>query len=698
MTDLARSRHALVFPVLVATIVAIFLSGRVSDARPAGPSNEHRRIALAVSKLMERQHLSRRKLDDEISRRCMKGFLKGLDPRKLFFYQGDIDEFMVNQNHLDDLFKRGNIQFAHAVFARFLGRVEDRIARADKILDEPHDFTVDEELVIDFDAATYPRTQQESDERWRKRVKFDLLRETTSDVEMEDAIKKLRKRYAYLKRSWDQTNSDELLERYLSAMTSSFDPHSSYMSPGTLENFQIMMRLELDGIGASLRSVDGYTEVHEVIPGGAADEYGQLRKGDRIVGVAQGANGEMEDIVDMKLNDVVSKIRGKRGTIVRLDVNPVDNPKERVVYEIQRARIELKNQEARSDILEHGQGPDGKPYRVGIINLPSFYMDMEGARVGLPDYKSTTRDVRRLLEQFKVVGVDAVVVDLRFNGGGSLTESVSMTGLFIDQGSVVQVKGPDGRSRPYNDPEPGVVWDGPLVVLINKFSASASEIFAGAVQDYRRGLVVGDHATHGKGTVQQLFDVGNLLVPFGNPKPMGALKMTIQQFYRPSGDSTQNRGVVADVELPSIYTHLKVGESDLDYAMEFDRVAPNTHDDFHKISPKLLADLNELSAKRINASDYFLKENRRIARYEEQKNRETVTLNKEKYLAEREELDAEKEEEETFEKLSDTTRPVFELDEYNTETLDIVSDYLRVLGAGQMAGTPDKARRVQAVP
>jgi carboxyl-terminal processing protease len=442
----------------------------------------------------------------------------------------------------------------------------------------------------------------------------------------------------------------------------------------------------LEGIGASLRAVDGFTEVHEIIPGGAADRDGRLRKGDRIIGVGQGSEGEMDDIVDLKLNDVVKLIRGKRGTIVKLDVNPVDNPNERVTYAIERDRIELKNQEARGEVIEYGTKPEGGPYRLGVIQLPSFYMDMDGARLGLPTYKSTTRDVRLLLDKFNSAGVDAVVLDLRFNGGGSLTEAVNLTGLFIDKGPIVQVKGSDGRTQPYDDPEAGMVWAGPLVVLTNKFSASASEILAGAVQDYGRGIVVGDHSTHGKGTVQQLFDVGSIVFRIANEQQLGALKLTIQQFYRPGGDSTQSRGVLADVELPSITTHLEgIAESDLDYALKFDQVNPLGHEHYHMVSPQIVADLRRLSTERITASEEFSKELKRITRYQEQKDRDTVTLNREKFLAERAELNSEKEEEEMFEEQNNPLRPVFKLDDYGQETLNVTTDYLRMLGGNKVA-------------
>ncbi|HJQ80390.1 MAG TPA: S41 family peptidase, partial [Lacipirellulaceae bacterium] len=500
-------RQRLRTSIASAILIGLALAARSASvsARPTEPSAADRQITLAVSMLMERSHLSGQSLDDTISQRCMETFIKELDPLKLFFYQSDVDEFMRSRNRLDDLFRRGDIRFAYDVFARFLARVDERIQLAQANLNVKHDFTIEEEMIRDPEAATFAKTPEEAAEKWRQRVKFDLMKEVADDVSLEEAVKKLRKRYDSIGKSWQQTDNDELLERYLSAMTTGFDPHSSYMAPSTLDNFNITMRLELDGIGASLRSVDGYTVVQNIIPGGAADKHGGIKPEDKIVGVGEGPDGPIEDIVDMKLNDVVKKIRGKRGTIVRLEVDPADNS-ERKVLTITRDRIELKDSEARSEIIERGKKADGTPYRLGVIQLPSFYMDMDGARLGLPEFKSTTRDVRRLLEQFKTQNIDAVVIDLRWNGGGSLTEAVNMTGLFIDDGPVVQVKGPDGRTQPYKDQEPGMAWEGPLVVIINKFSASASEIFAGAVQDYGRGVVIGDHATHGKGTVQQLFN------------------------------------------------------------------------------------------------------------------------------------------------------------------------------------------------
>ena len=677
--------------VVLAAIAGLGIGSAAVTARPTQPSAADRQITLAVATWMQRQHLTGHRLDDTISQRCLDTFIKELDPLKLFFYQSDIDDFKRNRDRLDDLFNNGDIRFAYDVFARFLSRVDERIAIAQAELAKPHDFTIDEEMIRDPEAATFPRTPEEATERWRQRVKFDLMKELADDVAMDEAVKKLQKRYESIRKSWQQTDNDELLERYLSAMTTGFDPHSSYMAPSTLDNFNITMKLELDGIGASLRSMDGYTVVQNIIPGGAADKAGALKPEDKIVGVGEGAAGPIEDIVDMKLNDVVKKIRGKRGTVVRLEIDPADNSGRKTIA-ITRDRIELKDSEARSEVIERGKKTDGTPYKLGVIQLPSFYMDMDGARLGLADFKSTTRDVRRLLEEFKTKNVDAVMIDLRWNGGGSLTEAVNMTGLFIDNGPVVQVKGPDGRTQPYKDPEAGLVWEGPLVVIINKFSASASEIFAGAIQDYRRGIVIGDKATHGKGTVQQLFDLGTALFRIREMPNMGALKLTIQQFYRPGGDSTQNRGVVSDVELPSLTTQLEVGESDLDYAMKFDQVQPLQHDVYHMVDKKLIEGLLTQSQRRIAQTEYFDRENRRIERYEEQKGSQTVTLNREKFLAERAELNADKEEEQIYDGLTDPNRPVFKMDDYDKEALEITIDYLQLLEGNKIA----EARRPNA--
>ncbi len=697
LADRTHGKHAgwifiklgLVFCFLIGSTASTLL------ARPAGPTDQDKHITRFVRLLMEQKHLTKQEIDDKMSARCLDMFLKTLDPMKIYFYESDVDEFSRYKTQLDDLISKGDITFSHSVFNRFMARVEERCAYSIQMVDFEHDFTLDETIIRDRDAMEYAKSPEEAHDRWRKRVKFDLLVEIADEVDIEEAKKKLRKRYSSIEKRWEQTSNDELLEMYLSSLTRGFDPHSTYMSPATLDSFTINMRLELDGIGASLRSEDGYTEVHEIIVGGAADKQGMLKKGDQIIGVGQGTDGPIEDVVDLKINDVVKQIRGKRGTIVRLQVKPVSNPKEIVEYTITRDRIELKDQEARSTVVEWGKHADGTPYRVGVINLPSFYLDIEGYRRNVPNYRSTSRDVRRLLEGFQNEGVDAVVVDLRFNGGGSLSEAVDMTGLFIDQGPVVQVQGPDGRPSAHKDEVPGMTWEGPLVVLTNKFSASSSEIFAGAIQDYGRGIVVGDESTHGKGTVQQLYDVSDVIFRFGNKPNWGALKLTIQQFFRPGGDSTQGRGVLSDVTIPSITDHFEgISESEADYALDFSRVRPLPHDRLGMSGGRVGEILQKLSDDRVQHSEEFAKDTQRIARYEEQVAQPTVTLNLEQYMAEREELDAEKDEqEELAEELNTSDKPVYDMeDHYNQEAMSIVIDYVRLLQENKVAIAPKAAR------
>lgn len=684
---------------------------RQAVADPAGPQPVDRQVTLAVSALLRREHLSRHPLDDEMSERWIKMYLKTLDPMKVYFTQADVDAFMRRKDELDNMAKAGDVSFGYTVFRTFLDRIDERVKLVDDLLKTPHDFTIDEEMITDPEALNYARNDAEVRDIWRKRIKFDLLvlkadkgdkdkgdkdkgdkdkgdkdkgdkaeGKKASDADKTPPEQRLSRRYHSFAKRMHQTDGDELLEMYLTALTTSYDPHSSYMSQSSLDNFDIQMKLKLEGIGAALMFTDGYTVVSKIIPGGAADKEGHLKPEDKIIGVGQGETGEIEDVVDMKLNDVVKRIRGTRGTIVRLKVIPTGSIEPKV-YSITRAEIALTDSEARSDIQEVGHKPDGSPYRVGIIDLPSFYMDMSGAREGLEDFKSTTRDVAKLLKQFNDQRVDAVVIDLRKNGGGSLTEAINLTGLFIDTGPVVQVKDADGRVQHYDDMENGMAWRGPLVVMTSKFSASASEIFAGAIQDYRRGLIVGDTSTHGKGTVQSLLDLGRQLFRIPNAPQLGALKITMQQFYRPNGDSTQNRGVLADVDLPSLTSQYDVGESSLDYALKFDQVPAVQYRPNDMLNAPMLDRLRSLSAERRKGSKDWTKVVQNVARYNEQKKRKRVPLNEQKFMAERAELNADKEEERELDELNKPSDPVykFKREYYDNEVLDITVDYLQML-------------------
>ena len=682
--------------LIVAAAAGLLLRG--AQAELNGPTANDRNVTTAVRALLKDEHLTRHPLDNEIAHRLFKGFTKMLDPAKVYFYQSDIDAFREQEDNLDDEIRNGNTGFSYTVFRTLLKRIDERVAVVDELLAMDHDFTVDEEMVIDPDAAHYPVDADEAYDLWRKRIKYDLLvlkadaaksaddksdsDDDSAKTPPEEPRKRLARRYHSFAKRMHQTDSQELLEMYLTSLTTAYDPHSTYMSPSSFDNFEIQMRLNLEGIGASLQFDDGYTVVKQIIPGGAADKDGRLKPEDRIVGVGQGEDGQIIDTVDMKLSDVVEKIRGHRGTTVRLEVMPGGRG-ERKIYNIVRAKIELKDSEARGEVIEEDR--DGRKYRVGVIDLPSFYMDMEANRRGVADYKSTTRDLARILAGFRDENVDAVILDLQRNGGGSLTEAISATGLFIDQGPVVQVKDKANRVQHYDDLESGAAWDGPLVVLTSKLSASASEIFAGAIQDYGRGVIVGDKSTHGKGTVQSLLDLGQQLFGFANSPRLGALKITMQQFYRPNGDSTQNRGVLADVPWPSLTNELKgISESDLDYALAFDRVEPVRHDQFGLADKKVVDRLNHQSAERRKDSESFKRVERNIKRYHQQKSRKSVPLNEAKFLAERAELNADREEEKELEKSINSKKAVFDRkDFYNQEALNITIDYLKMLNVAQ---------------
>lgn len=461
-----------------------------------------------------------------------------------------------------------------------------------------------------------------------------------------------------------------------------YDPHTTYMSASSLNDFTIQMRLNLEGIGAALREKDGSTVVSSVIPGGAADKDGRLKEDDAIVSVGQ-ADGDMVDIVEMPLKQVVSLIRGKAGTVVRLGVKK-GGVGESETYEITRAQVQLEDSAARGKVIEHAIPGTDQKLKIGYINLPSFYLDMEGARQNTADFRSSTRDVRKLLDGFRTSGVDGVVLDLSRNGGGSLTEAISLTGLFIDRGPVVQVKNSNGSVQDYADDEAGVAWDGPLVVMTSKLSASASEILAGAIKDYRRGIIVGDPATHGKGTVQTLMDLGREM--FRNDRTnFGALKVTLQQFYLPDGDSTQLNGVAADVILPSIIQEMDISESDLDYALPHDRVPVARHQVYNMVPANLLESIRQRSTARVGEDKEFLDLLRRRDLYVQQKKETTMSLVEADFVERRKELDAQKEEEKEGLAAEESAEEVYRDYFYNREVLNISSDYVQGLKEQNLA-------------
>lgn len=665
--------------LLLATVAGLVLLRSQVPAEPV-PGREDRMVARLVCAFVQQGHLARPEINDELSKRLFKGYLKDLDPQKLYFLESDVEEFRRHEAELDDMVTQGDLSFAYRVYERFMTRVAERIKLAEQLVRDHHDFTVKEYIDADFDALAYPKNDEEVRERWRKRIKYDLLLHRVGQKPLPDleARTKVLARYQGLQKRWKQLDSYEMLELYLSALTTSVDPHSTYMSPNTLDDFDIAMRLQLEGIGAVLRSENGETIVAEVMPGGAAAQDGRIKPNDKIIAVAQ-QDGNFVDVLDMKLRDVVKLIRGTRGTTVHLKIIPADKL-EPVVYTLTRQKIELKDQQARAEIIEDGKRSDGRPFRIGVIDLPSFYADMGGARNGGAEARSATDDVRKILQDFNAKGVDAVMLDLRRNGGGALTEALSLTGLFIDQGPVVQVKGGQGRVQRRDDPEKGVVYSGPLVVLVSRLSASASEILAGALQDYGRALVVGDSATHGKGTVQMLIDLGSQLQANPTPK-LGALKLTIQQFYRVNGDSTQSRGVAADIVVPSLTEHLGTGEKELEHALAFDRVQPVEHAQLGQVSPDVKAVLQGRSAQRVRESTDFAKLLKRMDLLKAQRAKKVIPLNEQELREQVARDDEEKNEEKNDELLrpNPTTDGVYKYRRnfLNDEMLRITEDFVQ---------------------
>ena len=642
---------------------------------PAVDSPEAETTKLVVQ-MIPSYHVSKKGVDDRISSMLLDSFLKDLDPAKLYFLQSDIDEFSKFRLTLDDSLKVGDVQFGYDVFKRYKERLVVQLTKAHALIDQTPDFTVDESMVIKGDELPWARMQEEVDERWRKRIKYDLIQFRLDNETDEEGRKRLHSRYRTVQRNIEQMKQIEILEFYLTALTTCFDPHSTYMAPESAEDFDIQMRLSLFGIGASLKSEDGYTVVNEVMPLGPAGIDGRLKAKDKIIGVGQGT-GEIEKVFEIRLSDVVRKIRGEVGTKVRLEVL-TDLKRETVVYELTRDKVLLTESEAKGEIIET-KDRLGRPGRVGVISLPSFYRDFSAADGA---GKSAAVDVEKILNEFNEAGnVDAVVMDLRGNGGGALVEATEISGHFIDQGPVVQVKETNGKIRELDDEIPGALYTGPLIVICNRMSASASEIFAGVIKDYHRGIVIGDTTTHGKGTVQNLMPV-SARQPFrvlGGGTDRGRLKLTIQQFYRVNGDSTQNRGVRSDVVLPSILDHLDEGEAGLDNALPFDQIRNARYSAGKQVPSELVATLQKNSEVRMTANEDFKKVEQGIQRFIERKNRKEISLQESVLRAERDIDKAITDEEkkqtgEVEEKKKD--EEIFPKNFYNDELLNVSLDYV----------------------
>ena len=574
---------------------------------------------------LEKSHYNQLKYDDSLAAQHLNEYIDALDPRKLYFTAKEIEQFKARSEGLDDEVKRGELVTITDLFSAYHDR---RLQRLRDLVDylpskiAQLDFSKDESIIVDADRISWATSTEELRGRWRKQFKSDVLNLKLTDKPLDDIVDTLQKRYAYQLKSAEQVTETDVFSVYANALTSLYDPHTSYFSPRRTENFNIEMSLSLEGIGALLQQDQDYTKVSRVIPKGPADKQGELQPSDRIVGVAQGSSGEMIDVVGWRLDEVVNLIRGEKGSTVRLEVIPADQyaSGERREIVIVRNEVKLEEQAATSTIIDVER--NGRALRIGVIDLPTFYIDFDALNRGDPEYRSTTRDVSRLLSELEAEAVDAVLLDLRDNGGGSLREANELTSLFIEYGPSVQIRHSseqvwrDGKRRK------SAFYDGPMGVIVNRLSASASEIFAGAIQDYGRGLIIGTQS-FGKGTVQTL-----------KPLAEGQLKITESKFYRISGDSTQHRGIEPDVTLPVMYNPEELGESTLDYALPWDQINAIRHPLYGDLS-SVIPELIEASQSRQMSDPKMLLLQEQIAIAGAESDIETISLNLEQRLADR---------------------------------------------------------------
>lgn len=587
------------------------------------PDRDQVIASLNIVELLKRHHYNKPPLNDERSAKIYDSYLKTLDPARMYFTAADIDQFAPWRTQFDDFLKSGELEPGFTIYKRHLDRLKERLdfalATLNKGVDKM-DFNTDESLEIDREKSPWAKDSAALDDLWRKKVKDEVLRLKIAGKDNKAIQEQLTKRYKNQLMRLEQTRSEDIFQAYINAFAQTYDPHTQYLSPDSAENFDINMSLSLEGIGAVLQSDNDYVKVVRLVPAGPAEKSKQIATSDKIIGVAQG-KGEMVDVVGWRLDEVVKLIRGPKGSQVRLEVIPSTNaPNDQTskIVTITREAVKLEDQAAKkSEItIDH----EGKNYKLGIIDVPAFYLDFKAYRAGDPDYKSTTRDVKKLIAELQKDKVDGIVIDLRNNGGGSLQEATELTGLFIDQGPTVLVRNSDGRVDVLNDDEGKAFYNGPMTVLVNRLSASASEIFAGAMQDYHRALIVGGQ-TFGKGTVQTI-----------QPLNHGELKLTLAKFYRVSGQSTQHQGVIPDIAYPSIVDDKEIGESALPDSMPWDTIKPALKAQADPFKP-FLDQLRTRHDARTEHNADFVYARERLALAQELMKEKTVSLNEAKRRA-----------------------------------------------------------------
>jgi carboxyl-terminal processing protease len=636
------------------------------------PDEQQSLVTKEVVGLLENYNYKKPKLNDSLSSIIFDRYIKALDPSKYYFLESDIKDFEANRYSLDDDFRIGDLSAPFYIFNVYLKRYNERVNYSISQIKSKFDFNQNDTYVYDRSKLPWAKSSAELDDLWKKRVKYELVNLKIAGTDEAKNVETLTKRYANLKSQAAKFNNQDVFQILMDSFTEAVDPHTNYFNPRNAEAFNQEMSRSLEGIGAVLQSENEVTKIASIMPGGPAFKSKKLNAGDKIIAVAQGVDGEFEDIVGWRIDNAVSKIKGPKGTTVRLKIIPVGqelSSKPQIITLV-REKIILEEQSAKKVVKTVES--DGKPYKIGIIKIPAFYADFKAANAGDPNYKSTTRDVRLLIDTLKNKDkVDAIVVDLRANGGGSLNEAIELSGLFIGKGPVVQVKDYRNSVKVYKDEDSNITWDGPMGVMIDRLSASASEIFAGAIQDYGRGIVMGTQS-YGKGTVQSSIDLNSLMnssmlqklaalfkknesektaakkdlnsptvtiVDKNGIPQLGQINLTMAKFYRVSGSSTQHKGVIPDINFPSIYPLDKIGEDTEPSALPFDMVNPSTYSVVYDLNP-VKANLLKLHQKRMEKSlDYkMLKED--IAEGKKRENETSVTLNEAKLKAERDALEA----------------------------------------------------------
>ena len=623
------------------------------------PTEQENYVARRVSDIIAREHYRRAPLDDRLSSLILDRYLDAIDGGRSYFYASDIAEFEKYRYQLDDAIKSGDVEPAFVIFRRYQQRSRERMAYAAELLSTKPDFDIDETFNFDREKEPWPANPAEMNELWRKRVKNDALSLVTAGKQWPEAADILRKRYEHVAKRMDQSKPDDVFEAFMNAFVLSLDPHSNYFSARNSEEYNIQMSLSYEGIGASLQLTDDYVTVIDVIAGGPAAVSKQLSANDRITAVGDGKSGELVDVIGWRLDDVVQKIRGPGGTLVRLQLLPAGaapgSPQK--VVEFTRNRVSLEAQASHKAMRTIVR--NGRDVKVGVITVPSFYQDYDASRAGAKDFRSTTRDVQRLITELKKDGMDVLIMDLRANGGGYLPEAESLTGLFIDRGPVVQLRDTTGRVEVDDDPDPAIFYAGPMIVLVDRFSASASEIFAAAIQDYGRALIVGQQ-TYGKGTVQNAHPLNYTI--FGRKPELGQLNVTIGKYYRITGESTQDRGVTPDILLPSLIDANEVGESTRDRALPWDHIDAASFKLEGDIKP-VAASLQKLHDERTaNSADFrYLHDD--IAALDAMRSQKTLSLNLKTREAERKRIESERLDRENSWRASHDVKPVKNLED-----------------------------------